>query len=76
MGEIFATHVSFWNTTNPVPGNISDISIFRSAANQLSLRFLNEAGTNTILDAAAFYATGSTFFRIDVSFSYAVDGLV
>lgn len=76
IGEIFGTHVSFWNTTNPVPGNISDISVFRSAGNQLSLRFMKEDGTNTIIDAAAFHATGNTYFRIDLEFSYAVDGLV
>lgn len=76
IGEIFGTHVSFWNTTNPVPGNISDISIFRSAVNQLSIRMLKEDGTNAILDAAAFYATTSTFFRIDLSFSYALDGVL
>jgi hypothetical protein len=76
VGEIFATHVSFWNSTNPLPSNVADISVFRSAVNQLSFRFLNEAGTNTILDAAAFFATTSTFFRIDLSFSYAVDGLI
>jgi hypothetical protein len=76
VGEIFGTHVSFWNTTNPIPGNISDISVFRSAANQLTFRLLKEDGTNTILDAAAFYATGSTFFRIDLEFQYALDGLV
>jgi len=76
FGEPFGRHISFWNDTNPTIAATIDLSAFRSGVNLLTLTKLNEDRTRTTFDAASFYDTTNTYFRVDMTFSYALDGVM